>query len=339
MRGLLGASVLLAACAKPPAARPAPRRDPPPPVLVVTLDHVALRTAAWVELHALLATAARTSQELGDAELDEAARAYGEALRGDERDERLAASIHAVSACPDERCAREALAGTPFGPPFAQALQGFLARRWNDRAGTARTGVEAARGAMGAETDVLVERLARDLGVTWPEAPVVVDVVADAPPPGREAPVRALLAARGTCFVPPKGEKLDDVLLEVLGAGQAPKVDAAAEPIRVHDARIIDCVLAYAGIGLAKESKLHEALVAELGERDGSRAFTLVAVHASAALVMAWEARHVSPLRRSAAAVETNAMRWLGSNWAARMRGEDVTTFAKRYAAAFREKR
>src|SRR5687768_15768814 len=98
MRGFLRAShtapglaVLLVSCAAalpkaPSAGRP---REPPPRVLVVAIDQVALRTSAWLELHAWLAAAGRgsRSEEMGDPELQGGARGYATALADDDRDE------------------------------------------------------------------------------------------------------------------------------------------------------------------------------------------------------------------------------------------------------------
>jgi len=292
-------------------------------VLVVSLEQVRLRTSAWVELHAWLAAAARGSQDAGDAGdagdvdavLRGAVRGYAAALEKDDRDEALGLATHALAPCVDERCAREALLGTAFAKPFLAALPVFLDKRWTARAPFARGGIEAARAAIGAELEPLAERLARDLAIDWPKEGVPVDVVSDSPEPGREAPIRPLMAARGSCFA---------------GSG--------TESIRVHDARVLDCVLAYAAAGAGGRSMLASALGREVAREDVSRAWIALVVHATAVTITAWEPKHVSVLRRSAVAAMPEAMEWLLREWPSRMRGEAVADFAKRYAAALKTK-
>ena len=294
-------------------ARPPREQKPPPRVLVVGLEQVALRTSAWVELHAWLAAAARSSEELSDPELNGAARAYRAVLIDDDRDQLVTQTARVLEACEDERCAEDAVKGTRFAKPYLDALPGFLARHWTGRATLARSGVEVARAALGPEVDPLVKRLARDLAIEWPTAPVMVDIVGDAPAAGRAAPIRMLLATHGSCF-----------------AG------GSDETVSVHDARIIDCVLAYAALRLDTLSPLATALAKELRAlgraEDFGGAWTALVVHAVATAVTGLEPRHTSPLRRSASAALPETMSWLAHEWPSRMRGEPVADFAKRYA-------
>src|SRR4051812_9470058 len=113
------------------------------------------------------------------------------------------------------------------------------------------------------EVDPVLKKIAQDLAIEWPAKPTVVDVVGDAPAPGRDAPVRMLLATHGSCF-----------------AG------ASDETKSVHDARIIDCVLDYAMLRLDSRSALATALAKELraaGKPDEyGRAWTALVVHAVA---------------------------------------------------------
>jgi hypothetical protein len=292
---IAGAS--LAGCAHA-APRQPPDRQPPPHVLVVGLEQVALRTTAWVELHASLA----------------AEGVYAKAQAGDDRDEQLARTAQALERCEDERCARAAVDGTPFAGPYLAALPGFLARDWTARAATARSAIELARAAMGPEVEPLVVELSQKLALDWPLPPPVVDVVTDAPAPGPEAPIRVLLSAHSPCFARSRGESE-----------------------RMHDARVVDCVLTYAALRLASRSALARAMSRELTARgiagDLDRAWTALVVHAVAATVAAWEPRHASVLRRSAAAVMPEVMTWLAAEWPSRMRGESPDDFARRYAA------
>lgn len=306
---------LLGGCAYA-KTRPAQPRPAPPRVLVVGLEQVELRTTAWVELHAWLASAARAHAETGDPEIDAAAREYASALADDERDDLLGLTTHALEACDDERCARAAVVGTSLAAPYLAALPGFLERHWADRAIAARGAIETARAAIPPEVEALVTALARDLAIDWPLSPPPrVDVVAAAPEPGREAPIRVLLGARGSCFVRERSES-----------------------DRVHDARIMDCVLGYATLRLDGRSTLAMAVDRELAARgqtsERGRAWTALVVHAVATTVGAWEPRHVSALRRSTAAVMPAAMEWLAREWPARLRGEAVPSFAKRYVEA-----
>jgi hypothetical protein len=282
----------------------------------VGLEQVALRTTAWVELHAWLAAAARTSAELPGPALQGAARAYHDVLLDDVRDELVTRTARVLATCEDARCAEAAVRGTRFAKPYLDALPGFLAQHWKGRATLSRMAVEGALGALGPEEVApLVRRLSQDLAIEWPSEPVMVDVVGDAPAAAGGAPIRMLLATHGGCF-----------------AG------AARETRRVHDARILDCVLAYAALRLDSRSALATGLDKELctlGRADElGRAWTALVVHAVAATVAGLEPTHTSPLHRSASAAMPGAMEWLAHEWPARMRGEQSADFAKRYAEA-----
>ena len=302
------------ACQRAAAPRPAPTQKTPPPVLVVGFEHIALRTTAWVELHAWLAASGRGSIELPEPELEGPARAYREVLLDDERDEAVTRTARALEACDDQRCAEEAVKGTRFAKPYLEALPAFLARHWTRRAALSRIAIEGAHAALGeGQVDPLITRLSRDLAIEWPVTPAVVDVVGDAPSAGKNAPIRMLLATHGQCF-----------------AG------ATGETPSVHDARIIDCVLSYATLRLDTKSAVAVAVAAELRalhhEEDFVRAWTALVVHAVATVVTGLEPKHTSPLRRSAVAAMPQVMEWLLHEWPARMRGESVTMFAKGYA-------
>jgi len=302
------------ACQRAAAPRPAPVQKAPPPVLVVGFEQVALRTTAWVELHAWLASAGRGVVELPEPALEGAARAYREVLLDDERDEAVTRTARVLEACDDQRCAEDTVKGTRFAKPYLEALPAFLARHWTRRAALSRTAVEGAHAALGdGQVEPLVVRLSRDLAIDWPKSPAVVNIVGDAPAPGRNAPIRMQLATHGQCF-----------------AG------ATGESTGVHDARIIDCVLSYTTLRLDERSAIGVALAAELRalhhEEDFVRAWTALVVHAVATVVTGFEPKHTSPLRRSASAAMPQVMEWLLHEWPARMRGESVTMFAKGYA-------
>lgn len=296
------------------AQRTRPERKAPPRVLVVRLDHVALRASAWVELHSWLAASARAQREIGDPELDAAARGYASVLASGDRDEALTQSLRATEACDDETCARAAVAGSPFASAYLAALPRFLARHWQDRAEISRATMEVARASMGEQAEAMTLRLAKDLAIDWPAAPLPVDVVVEAPEPGRDAPIGVLLAAQGSCFATRRNESA-----------------------RLRDARVVDCVLAYSALRLEGRSSLAAALRRELSARgrasDLARAWTALVTHAVATVVSGLEPKHVSVPRRSVAAIMPGIMSWLAREWPKRMQGEPAEELAKRYAA------
>jgi hypothetical protein len=291
-------------------------------MLVVTEGRISLRASAWVELHAWLAAAARTGEDI---ELEPAQRAYVRSLQDDDEDAVLGRTTRALSACNDDRCSSAAVAAEGFGTPYDRALPFFVARSWRARASVAWTGIEAslaALGAIGPPADALFGRAASDLGITWPDHPVVVDVVSEAPPVGRKGLLPVALATRGSCFMRASttGRRGDD---------------------RLDQARVLDCLLVHAllatrGDGTPYAGALHEALVRDLGEREGERAWSLLVIHSVAAIVTGWEPKHRSVYRRSAEAVEPSMLEWLAKQWRGAT-SEPLDAFAARYAARWRE--
>jgi hypothetical protein len=312
---LLSCAAAVAGCA---ASTPAPvaRRDPPARTLMVELDRITLRENAALELHAWLAAAARDNapSTRAPAATPELVGAYARGLAKDEDDALLARTSAALGSCTDDTCTRRALEGTPFATPFAAALGPFVAREWTAFATTSRQGVEAVLAAFGPEADALALRVARDLAMTWPEQRVAVDVVTSAIPPGRAAPIPAVLSARGRCFMRDR-----------------------RETDRMHSARIVDCVLVYALLGQRERSDIGRELGRALPGEEARRAWTLLVVQAVAATVGAWEPKHDAVLARSAAAVSRPAMSWLADAWGSRTSGESASSFAARYAAELRE--
>ena len=287
-------------------AQPTTPKQPPPRIIQVETPYVFLRASAWVELHAWIAAVARSPREEEDPEIDEAAKGYVTALASDTHDEVLGRTTSAIAACNDDDCARAALAGTPFAEAFAATLPGFLAKQWAEHAAQARSGMEIARAAMGADVGPLVQRISHDLAIAWPSTPPVVNLVTEAPLPGKEAPVRVVLAARGGgCLSKHRGE-----------------------PQRVHDARIMDCLLVRAVLGLRERSEIAQDTSIDRGKR------AALVVHAVATAVTAWEPAHESVLRGSAEEAMPEVMAWLAREWPARLDGESAAAFAKRYASA-----
>jgi len=318
---LVIAAFCVASCARH-VPRPPPTQ-PPARALVVTEGRVALKASAYVELHLWLAAAARTGAEL-PAELEPARRAYVRSLEDDDEDLLLARTTRALSECSDDRCSSTAVAPEGFGSSFDRALPSFVERAWLTRATTAWTALEAAHavlGATGPAAEALFTRVAGDLGISWPDRAVPIDVVSEPPPLGRDALVPVALAARGRCFV--RERRPDDLPAE-----------------RVGRARILDCILVHALLamrGPELTGTLHRTLVDALGPHDGERAWSLLAIHTTAAVVSGWEPRHRSVYRRSAAAVEGPMLEWLAKEWRGATGGEAPEAFAARYAARWRE--
>ena len=91
--------------------------------------------------------------------------------------------------------------GYPLGNELTRALPDFAAIHVSERATAACAGIEAAHASMGPASEALLTTATTSLGITWPEAAIVVDVVAEAPPPSRTALVPMTLATRSRCFV------------------------------------------------------------------------------------------------------------------------------------------
>jgi hypothetical protein len=310
-------SFCIASCA--PRRSIPPPAEPPPRQILVTEGRVALRTSAFVELHLWLAALAKSGAEV-DRELEPARAAYRSSFENDDDDDILARTTRELAACSDDRCAIAAVASQGFGRAYARALPSFGTTRWRDRATTAWIGIEVARAALGSPAaEALFERAAAELGVRWPERPVPVDFVSEAPPPGRAALAPAALATKSACFVPGQGSKGKD--------------DRS-----VSDARVIDCVLVHALLATpdAVRGPLYDTLVRELGEREGSRAWTIFAIHGAAAIVKGWEPRHRSVHRRTAEAVDGATLDWLANEWRGAS-AEPLDAFAARYVARWRE--
>ena len=315
------AAFCAASCAK--HVPPPPPSQPPARSLVVTDGRVSFRTSAYLELHLWLAAAARSSDDV-PAELDPARRAYARSLQDDDEDLVLERTTRALSACSDDRCSSTAVAAEGFGRYFDRALPIFVERAWMPRASAAWTAIEAAHavlGATGPAADALFARAAGDLGITWPEKAMPVDVVSETPPLGRDALVPVALAARGRCFTRPRTP--DELPAE-----------------RVGRARILDCVLIHALLAARASvhaGAIHRELALALGAHDGERAWSLLVVHAAAAVVTGWEPRHRSVYRRSAEAIEGAMLEWLAKEWRTGTETGPPERFAARYAARWRE--
>jgi hypothetical protein len=304
-----------AACSKPPPRR-LPQTEPPARVIAATDGRVSFQSSAYVELHTWLAATARTDDEISP-ELEPAKRAYARSLQDDDGDVLLERTTRSLSTCTDDRCAIAALEPTGFGSAFARALPVFLAKHWLARATASWIGVEASHAIFAGRsgsTEAIFMRVASDLGVAWPDHAVRVDIVSENPPVGRAALMPVALGARGSCFFISRSERRDE---------------------RVHDARILDCVMVHALRGAHQPSALRVAIVRALGVEEGERAWSVLVVHAVAATVTGWESKHLSAYRRSAMAVEGKILDWLVHEWHGRP--DPMDAFVDRYAKQWRE--
>jgi hypothetical protein len=310
LRAALFASFFAAACAHR-SAGPRPS-SPPPRVIVVTEGRVSLRASAYGELAAWLAIAARTEAPVPE-ELGPAVAATRRSLDRDDDDQLFRSAFAALAACSDDRCAAEAAAPHGFGHAYARSIVPFVGQSWERRASTAFAGIEIAHSVLAMPgTEVLFSRVASEIGVTWPDRPVVVDIVADAPPPGPAGLLPPALASHGLCFARERAR--------------------LREPDRIGDARLLDCILVQAILALPAPPPLASALIEKLGPRAGERAFVLVVIHAVAATVKGWELRHTSVYRRAAGTVEGRALAWLAKEWHGVSEPE---AFASRLASAW----
>lgn len=273
--------------------------------MVASFEHVALRVDAWTSLHALLAARARSGTTDHDGDLNAAAWNYARVQ--DDDDAELARTTSALATCDDDACARRALAGTPWDVPFGEALRPFVMRTWGDALERTFRAVDEIRTAFGAEGEAIAARAMHDLGIPGDAPPVTIPVVLDVPSPRGSALVPVALAARGGCFVREKDESE-----------------------RMHVTRINDCVVTRAMLAYAPRSRVFHALARRLPPAEAERAYTLVAIHAAAAIALAWSPKHLAVHRMSAAAAAPKEMAWLGKNWDA---PSDVDAFAERFVA------
>ncbi len=309
---MLIAAWCAASCGRKPAPVALDPREPPARVLIVTDDRVSLRAVAWVELHAWLAAAARSDEELPE-ELRPARAAYARSLKDDADDTILEAATRALAACENARCAAAAVEPFGFGAAYALALPGFIERHWSERALLVWSAIEIAHSALGPRADALLLRVASDLAITWRDRSVVVDLVSESPPPGRRSLLPVLLGARSGCFIHARGESDD-----------------------LQNARIVDCIGSRALLGGAITSPIHTELLERLGA-EGERAWSVLVLHAVARAVTSVEPKLASVPRRSALAVEGAILDWLAREWGGAKEGRNA--FIDRYVDAWRATR
>jgi hypothetical protein len=143
-------------------------------------------------------------------------------------------------------------------------------REWERRSRITWAAIERASSVTDDQAEGVLVSLAKDLGITWRETPIV-DFVAESPPAGRRALLTPFLAARGPCFVNPT--------------------------------RIVDCVAVRALLSGERPSGFSE------------RFFTILVVHAVAAVMTAIDPTHESVDRRAIAAVEPEVLAFVTREW------------------------
>lgn len=295
----LCAASCVAGCARPPKSTPPPH-GPPAAYILVRTEHLSLRSSASLELHAMLATAARKDEPL-PAAFEPARAAYARVFADDDDDDALRRMFRGLAAEPEST---NALAERGLDNVFLRARSQF-APEWEARSRVTWTALERARAAMDERMDGALAALTKTLGVTW-SAPLdpaststpTVDLVAESPPAGRRGLLTPFLAARGPCFA---GEAFNSV----------------------NNARIADCVIVRA---LLSGDRHGDSPRAHLSERF----FTVLVVHAVAAVVTRIEPKHASVDRRAVAAVEPDLLAFLTREW----HGEAVTPdLERRYQA------
>ena len=193
------AALAVALCAASCAARrnPAPPpRGTPPPIVVVNEPPIVLRTNQRLELHALLAAAARFESPLPPA-LEPARAPYVRVLANDDDDAILRDTSRGLAACADTGCNLKSFADHGLESVFLRAESAFGSEEQEKRRRWTWTAIERARAAFDERAEGVLSSLAKDLGVT----PGPVDIVAESPPVGPKGLLTPLLAARGPCFV------------------------------------------------------------------------------------------------------------------------------------------
>jgi len=254
--------------------------------VVVRTSRFAIHANAYVDFYAATRVASLPSQE-GDAGaipvLD-------------------ATLVGRLGACSDDPCAKSALVGTPF-----DELDTFLHDTWAaHEIDTRRTLGRSGTPLMNSE-DVLAPTLARQIGIVWPNDPIVAYVA----------------HAKRQFDV---GGGRDGAVLDVDGEC----LDGNA---------LLECLFTRALEVLLPDSELGRALEEARGRLEGAQSFTsagllaCVAVLASDAAVAALEQRY-TPTRAFVARCSERQRAWLADEWPRRMHGEESPqVFAARFVA------
>jgi len=289
MRVVAGATLALAVlvgCGGGHEPSPAAPNDAPAKDVVVRTSRFAIHANAYVDFYAA-ARVAPLRSENGDA---------GAAPLLD------APLVAKLGACSDDPCAKSSLVGTPF-----DGLDAFLHDTWAaHEIDTRRTLGRSGTPLMNSE-DALAPTLARQIGIVWPNDPVVVYVAH---------------AKRQFDM----GGGRDGAVLDVDGEC----LDGNA---------LLECLFTRALEVLLPDSELGRALEEERARLEGSPSFTsadllaCIAALASDAAVAAIEQRY-TPTRAFVARCSERQRAWLADEWPRRMHGEESPrVFAARLVA------
>jgi hypothetical protein len=267
---------ILCACGASRAPAPAAPDDAPARDVIVRTSRFSIHANAYVDFYA-------------------GARAVG-ALATEGRDGDPAAILDPqlvtkLGTCSDDPCAKSALLGTDEG-----ALGNFLRATWPAHAiGARRTLGRSGTPLMELE-DVIAPTLARQVGVAWPNDPIVVYVANEE---GRRGPIGgrdgAVLDVEGDCFE-------GDALLECLFT------------------RALDVLMPDSELGRAIEEE--RGRLSSAGRAASAGVVPCVATLAAATAVAATEA-HYRPTRRFISVCSEPARTWLEGEWPKRMRGDE----------------
>lgn len=193
--------------------------------------------------------------------------------------------------CSDDPCAKSALFGTREG-----ALGDFLRDTWPAHAIGARRALGRSGTPLMELEDVIAPTLARQVGIAWPNDPIVVYLANEE---GRRGPIGgrdgAILDVEGDCFE-------GDALLECLFT------------------RALDVLMPDSELGRAIEEE--RARLRPMGQEAGAGVTPCVATLAAATAVAATEA-HYRPTRRFISVCSEPERAWLEGEWPKRMRGDE----------------
>jgi hypothetical protein len=272
------ATVVLAAllaCGMNRAPAPAAPNDAPARDVIVRTSRFSIHANAYVDFYAGT-SASSLRVERPDA---------GSPPRLD------AALVAKLGACSDDPCARNLLSETRF-----TALGDFLRDTWAAHETDARRTLGRNGTPLMELEDALAPVLARQIGIVWPDDPIVLYVAhedrQDAAEGGRDG---AVLDAGGDCF-----ER--NALLECLFT------------------RALEALMPDSELGRAIEEEGTRRGAASLSSIDGFMA--CVAALATDAAVAAAE-RHYTPTRHFVTVCSEPARAWLAVEWPKRLRGDE----------------
>jgi hypothetical protein len=269
------ALAVLSACGVTRAPAPAVPNEAPARDIIVRTSRFAIHANAYVDFYATgrASTREATSSDAGASFLLEPP------------------LVVKLGACSDDPCARNALVGTPLG-----ALDDFLHGTWAEHESEARRVVGRNGTPLMELEDVLAPALGRQIGVVWPNDPIVVYVAHEE---GRLDEVGgrdgAVLDIEGDCFE-------GNALLECLFT------------------RALEVLLPDSELGRAFE----EARAGQSeADRTESAGVTPCVAALAADVAVASAERRYTPTRRFVTVCSEPARAWLGREWPKRVRRDE----------------